>query len=87
MCDFTMSPAQCECFDRTDTSAFCADSPWSFAPTISPAPTQSAEPSASPTTSPRPTEEILLTSSGSTMGGPVCAQLRIIAVLLLLIAM
>jgi len=55
-CDFSITPAQCECFDRTDTSSICAGSPWSFAPTISPAPTQSASPSLAPTISPRPTE-------------------------------
>jgi len=55
-CDFSVTPAQCECFDRTDTSEICSGSPWSFSPTISPAPTISASPSASPTISPMPTE-------------------------------
>eukprot|EP00579_Thalassiosira_antarctica_P000623 CAMPEP_0201866140 /NCGR_PEP_ID=MMETSP0902-20130614/819_1 /ASSEMBLY_ACC=CAM_ASM_000551 /TAXON_ID=420261 /ORGANISM="Thalassiosira antarctica, Strain CCMP982" /LENGTH=766 /DNA_ID=CAMNT_0048391049 /DNA_START=19 /DNA_END=2317 /DNA_ORIENTATION=- len=64
ICDYTLSPAQCECFDRSDTSPFCSESPWSFAPTISPAPTISASPTAAPTISPRPTESLQTRSSG-----------------------
>ncbi len=55
-CDYSTSPPQCNCYDRDDSSPFCIDSPWSFAPTISPAPTQSKSPSASPTFTPRPTD-------------------------------
>ena len=55
-CDYTLSPPQCECVDRSDTSPLCLSSPFSFAPTISPAPTTSAKPTASPTITPRPTE-------------------------------
>mmetsp|Transcript_17574 Transcript_17574/g.31775 ORF Transcript_17574/g.31775 Transcript_17574/m.31775 type:complete len:240 (+) Transcript_17574:2147-2866(+) len=40
ICDFSLSPPMCECFDRNDTSPFCSESPSSFAPTVSPAPTQ-----------------------------------------------
>jgi len=64
ICDYTLSPAQCECFDRSDTSPFCSESPWSFAPTISPAPTISASPTAAPTISPKPTESLQTRSSG-----------------------
>ena len=67
ICDYTLSPAQCECFDRSDTSPFCSESPWEFAPTISPAPTISASPTASPTISRRPTESLEASS-----GSPAC---------------
>jgi hypothetical protein len=64
-CDFSLSPPQCECFDRSDKSPLCASSPWSFAPTISPAPTDSLSPSSAPTFSSRPTE---IVSSGGDLG-------------------
>ena len=56
VCDFSLSPAQCQCFDRGDPSPFCAGSPLEFAPTISPSPTTSPSPTAVPTISPKPTE-------------------------------
>ena len=56
-CDFSLTPPQCECFDRSDSSQFCTSSPWSFAPTISPAPTISTSPSAAPSISSSPTAE------------------------------
>jgi len=68
ICDFSQSPAQCQCFNQDDTSEFCADSPYSFAPTISPAPTVSASPTAAPTISPRPTSELDIQSSGPIIG-------------------
>mmetsp|Transcript_19140 Transcript_19140/g.37194 ORF Transcript_19140/g.37194 Transcript_19140/m.37194 type:complete len:728 (+) Transcript_19140:261-2444(+) len=55
-CDYSTTPPQCNCYNREDSGPFCTDSPWSFAPTVSPAPTQSRGPSASPTFTPRPTE-------------------------------
>lgn len=65
VCDYSQSTPQCECFDRADNSAACGGTMLqrSFAPTISPAPTQSPHPSASPTISPRPTER----SAGNTL--------------------
>lgn len=68
ICDYTLSPARCECFDRSDTSPFCSGSPHSFAPTISPMPTESASPTPLPTVSPRPTE------SPTTSGSPSCCR-------------
>jgi len=61
-CDFTQSPAACECFDRDDSTPLCLASPWSFSPTASPRPTDSAMPSAAPTISPRPTEKSMASS-------------------------
>eukprot|EP00579_Thalassiosira_antarctica_P012174 CAMPEP_0201918814 /NCGR_PEP_ID=MMETSP0903-20130614/7867_1 /ASSEMBLY_ACC=CAM_ASM_000552 /TAXON_ID=420261 /ORGANISM="Thalassiosira antarctica, Strain CCMP982" /LENGTH=758 /DNA_ID=CAMNT_0048455199 /DNA_START=167 /DNA_END=2440 /DNA_ORIENTATION=+ len=54
ICVYSLSPAQCECFDRSNASPFCAELPWSSTPTIfiSPAPTQSASSSAAPTDHP-----------------------------------
>jgi len=68
ICDYTLSPARCECFDRSDTSPFCSGSPHSFAPTTSPAPTESASPTTSPTVSPWSTQ------SPTTSGSPVCCR-------------
>lgn len=58
VCNYSVSPAKCECFDRRDTSNICLGSSrlWSFAPTISPAPTTSPQPSSAPTITPQPTE-------------------------------
>ncbi|KAL7534587.1 hypothetical protein ACHAXR_005971 [Thalassiosira sp. AJA248-18] len=52
ICDYSLSPAQCKCFDQTDTSPFCSASPLSFPPTVSPVPTQGGSPSVAPTPSP-----------------------------------
>ena len=58
VCDYTVSPAKCSCFDRSDDSDICLGSSrqWSFSPTVSPAPTISPEPTGSPTETPAPTE-------------------------------
>ncbi|KAL7545373.1 hypothetical protein ACHAWF_008721 [Thalassiosira exigua] len=53
VCDFTLSPAQCKCFDKGDTSPFCEGSPSSFTSTetVTAAPTQMPIISAVPTPS------------------------------------
>lgn len=62
-CDYSLSPPQCECFNRQDTSPLCLESPWSFAPTFSPVPTTSSRPTTSPTFTPMPSESFARSSA------------------------
>lgn len=63
-CDFSHSPARCNCFNRDDTSPHCNEtSIYEYPPTISPSPTISPEPTASPSI-PRPAFAVVGRSPG-----------------------
>lgn len=52
ICDYSLSPAQCECFDKSDSSPSCFRSPLSSATTSSAAPLATSASSPGPSTSP-----------------------------------